>query len=217
MKIHIITIFPESFSSYFSSSIMWNALEKKLFEVFFYKLCDYSVRKTKRVDDKSFGMHGQIISPEPLSNAIEDVFSKVWKKIPVVFLTPSWDLLNQEKSEKYMSLLWEEFIIICGHYEWIDARIIDLYVDYCVSIWEYVLSSGELASIVFIDNLVRHIPGVLWNKESLEEESFSLKLNRQKEYPQYTKPRNFKWLEVPEVLISWNHKEIEKWKLKNLS
>lgn len=217
MKIHIITIFPESFSSYFSSSIIWNAIKNKLFEVEFYKLNDFSGLKTKRVDDKSFWMHGQIISPEPLSKAINYIFKKTGKILKVVYLTPSWDLLNQEKSEKLFSYLWDEFIIICGHYEWIDKRIIDLYVDYEISIWEYIISSGELAAMVFIDNLVRQIPNVLWNSNSLDEDSFSIKLNRQKEYPQYTKPRIFEWIEVPEVLISWNHKEIEKWKKNNLS
>lgn len=216
MKIHIITIFPESFYSYFSSSIIWNALEKKLFEVEFYKLNDFSDKKTKRVDEKAFWMHGQVICPEPLSKAIEHIFEKIWKKIKVVYLSPRWDLLNQEKVEKYFENLWEEFIIICGHYEWIDERIIDLYVDYEVSIWEYVISSWELSAMVFIDSLVRHIPKVLWNIESLEEDSFSKKLNRQKEYPAYTKPRVFKGKEVPEVLFSWNHKEIEKWKKNNL-
>lgn len=217
MKIHIITIFPESFISYFSSSIMWNAIKNKLFKVEFYKLNDFSSLPTKRVDDKSFGMHWQIISPEPLSKAINHVFKKVWKNLKIIYMSPKWELLNQEKSEKYLSLLWEEFIIICGHYEWIDKRIIDLYVDFEISIWEYVISSGELASMVFIDSLVRQIPRVLWNKESLEEESFCKKINRQKEYPQYTKPRVFEWMEVPEVLLSGNHSKIEKWKIENLS
>ena len=216
MKIHIITIFPESFESYFSTSIIWNAIEKKLFEVEFHKLCDYSVRKTKRVDDKSFGMHGQILSPEPLSLAINDIFSKVWKKLKVIYLCPNWELLTQEKSEQYFETLQDDFIIICGHYEWIDQRIIDLYVDYQISIWDYVISSWELAAMVFIDNFARQIPNVLGNKDSLDEDSFSLKLSRQKEYPQYTKPRIFEWKEVPEVLVSWNHKEIEKWKLSHL-
>ena len=109
-----------------------------------------------------------------------------------------------------------EFLIICGHYEWIDQRIIDKYVDYEISIWEYVLSSWEIAASVFIDSLVRHIPGVLWNKESLEEDSFSEKFNRQKEYPVYTRPEIFNWKEVPKVLLSWNHKKIEEWKINNL-
>jgi tRNA (guanine37-N1)-methyltransferase len=217
MKIHIITIFPESFESYFSSSIMKNAISKWLFELEFYKLNDFSNNKTKRVDDKAFWTHGQVISPEPLSKAIEYIFEKVWKKIPVLYMSPRWDLLNQRKIEKFYKKLFPEFIVICGHYEWIDERIVELYVDYEISIWKYVVSSWELAASVFIDAFVRNIPWVLWNEESLEEESFSKKLSRQKEYPHYTKPRVFKWKEVPNVLFSWNHKEIEKWKKKNLS
>jgi len=217
MKIHIITIFPESFESYFSCSIIWNAQKRWLFQCELYKLNDFSDDKFKRVDEKAYGMHGQVISPEPLSKAIEFIFDKAWKKLPVVYMTPSWDLLNQEKLEKYYEDLNNEFIVICGHYEWVDQRIIDIYVDYKISIWEYVLTSGELSASVFIDWLVRHIPWVLWNTESFEEDSFSKKLNRQKEYPVYTRPEVFMWKNVPEVLLSWNHKEIEKWKKTNLS
>jgi len=216
MKIHIITIFPESFESYFSTSILKKAVEKKLFQPIFYKLNDFSSLPTKRVDEKAYWMHWQVLSPIPLSKAINHVFNKVWKKIKVIFLTPSWDLLNQQKVEKYYQDLWEDFIIICGHYEWIDQRIIQKYVDYEISIWEYVISSWELSSMVFIDTLVRHIPWVLWNETSLVEDSFSEKLNRQKEYPVYTRPEIFEWLEVPKILLSWNHKEIQKWKNINL-
>ncbi|MDD3145550.1 MAG: tRNA (guanosine(37)-N1)-methyltransferase TrmD [Candidatus Gracilibacteria bacterium] len=217
MKIHIITIFPESFSSYFSSSIMKKALDNNLFELNYYKLNDFSDDNFKRVDSKAYGMHGQVISAEPLSKAIEFVFDKVGKKIPVVFMTPSGDLLNQEKIENYYDKLNDEFIIICGHYEGIDQRIIDIYIDYCISIGEFVLSSGELAAQVFIDSLVRNIFGVLGNNLSLEEESFSKKLNRQKEYPVYTKPEIFMGKKVPEILLSGNHKKIEEWKLNNLT
>lgn len=217
MKIHIITIFPESFDSYFNTSILKKAIEIWAFTPVFYKLSDFSNLPTKRVDSKAYWMHGQVLSPVFLSNALEYIFSSVWKKLKVVYLTPSWDLLNQEKVENYLSLLWKEFVIICGHYEWIDQRIIDRYVDYTISIWEYVLSSWELSAMVFIDSLVRNIDWVLWNKQSLEEDSYSKKLNRQKEYPVYTKPEDFLWMKVPEVLLSWNHKEIEKWKKNNLT
>jgi tRNA (guanine37-N1)-methyltransferase len=209
-------MFPESFESYFSSSIMKNAILKWFFELKFYKLNDFSSSKTKRVDDKAFWTHGQVISPEPLAKAVEYIFKEVWKRIPVLYMSPRWDLLSQKKVEKFYKELFPEFIIICGHYEWIDERIIELYVDYEISIWKYVVSSGELAASVFIDAFVRNIPWVLWNKESLEEESFSKKLNRQKEYSHYTKPRVFRWKKVPDVLFSWNHKEIEKWKKENL-
>lgn len=217
MKIHIITIFPKSFDSFFSSSIISKAKENKLFEVELYKLNDFSKNNTKRVDDKAYWMHGQVISPEPLSDVIEYIFNKVWRKIKVVYMSPSWELLNQKKVEDYYEKLKnKDFIIICGHYEWIDQRIIDLYVDYQVSIWEYVLTSGELAAQVFLDSVIRHIPWVLWNKQSLEEDSFSEKFSRKKEYPVYTRPENFKWKKIPDVLKSGNHKEIEKWKNNNL-
>lgn len=216
MKVHIITIFPESFESYFSSSILWKAKEKWFFQYELYKLNDFSEDNFKRVDEKAYWMHGQVISPEPLSKAIDFIFERVWKKIPVVYMTPSWDLLNQQKIEDYYEKLNWEFIAICWHYEWIDQRIIDLYVDYKVSIGEYVLTSWELAVCVFIDAIVRHIPWVLWNSQSLEEDSFSKKFDRKKEYPVYTRPEVFMWKYVPKVLLSWNHKEIENWKKDNL-
>jgi tRNA (guanine37-N1)-methyltransferase len=217
MKIHIITIFPESFSSYFWSSIIKKAIDSNLVEFKYYKLNDFSSDNFKRVDSKAYWMHWQVISPEPLSKAIEYVFWVIWKNVKVIYMSPGWDLLTQEKVENYFEELWEEFIIICGHYEWIDQRIIDLYVDYCIRIWEYVLTSWELAAQVFVDSIVRFIPWVLWNNTSLEEDSFSKKFNRQKEYPVYTKPDIFMWKKVPEVLLSGNHKKIEEWKLKNLT
>ncbi len=217
MKIHIITIFPESFNSYFSSSIIWKAKDNWLFELELHKLNDFSSDKFKRVDDKAYWMHGQVISPEPLSKSIEFIFEKEWKKIPVIYMSPSWDLLKQEKIEEYYQTINWNFIIICGHYEWIDQRIIDLYVDYKISIWEYVLSSWEIAASVFLDAFIRHIPWVLWNNTSLEEDSFSKKFDRKKEYPIYTRPEEFKWKIVPEVLLSWNHKKIDEWKINNLS
>ncbi len=215
MKIHIITIFPESFQSYLDSSIIWKAREKGLLDISLYKLNDFSTKNFKHVDDKAFWTHWQVISPEPLGKAINHIFEKVWKKIPVVYMTPSWKLLNQKKVETFSKKL-NEFIIICGHYEWIDQRIIDLYVNYEISIWKYVLTSWELASMVFIDSIARFIPNVLWNPLSLEEESFSKKLSGKKEFPHYTRPRVFEWLEVPNVLTSWNHKEIDDWKSNNL-
>lgn len=216
MNFHIITIFPESFESYFSSSIMKKARENNLFDINLYKLNDFSKSPSKRVDDKAYWMHWQVIQSEVLSDAIEYIFNKLWRKVPVLYMTPSWDLLNQEKVEYFYEKLWKDCIIICWHYEWIDYRIIDLYVDFSISIWEYVLSSWELAASVFIDSFVRNIPNVLGNNLSLEEDSFSKKFDRKKEYPVYTRPKNFKWLLVPEVLLSWNHSEIELWKKNNL-
>ena len=216
MKVHIVSIFPEAFNSYFSFSIFRIAIKNDFFKPVFYKLNNFSDKKFKHVDDKAYGMHGQVLSPKPISKAIDFIFEKVWKKIPVIFLTPGWELLNQELAEKYYEKLEKEFIIICWHYEWIDQRIIEYYDVKKISIWKYVVSSWELSTMVFLDCLVRHIPWVLWNENSFLEESFSKKLNRQKEYPAYTRPKKFLWLKVPDVLISWNHKEIERWKKDNL-
>ncbi len=216
MKTHIITIFPESFKSYLNSSIIWRAKEKWLFKTIFYKLNDFSEKPFQHIDDKAYGMHWQVLSPKPLMKAIEYVFKTVWKKIPVIYMSPKWILLTQEKSEYFSNKLWNEFIIICGHYEWIDQRIIDIYVDYEISIWKYIISSWELASIVLLDSLIRQIPWVLWNKKSLKEDSFWIFFNRQKEHPVYTRPEKFMWRSVPKILLSWNHKKIENWKINNL-
>lgn len=194
---------------------MGRARENKLFSLIFYKLNNFSKKRFKQVDDKAYGMHGQVISPEPLAEAMEFVFKKVGRKIPVIYMTPRGKVLTQSKVE-YLYRHIDECIILCGHYEWIDERIVEMYVDYQISIGKYILSSGEIAAQVLIDALVRHIPNVLWNTKSLEEESFSQKLGRKKEYPVYTRPQNFKWKQVPSVLVSGNHEAIEQWKYSQL-
>ncbi|MCP4522776.1 MAG: tRNA (guanosine(37)-N1)-methyltransferase TrmD [Candidatus Gracilibacteria bacterium] len=218
MKFHIVTIFPEAFDSYFSSSILGRALEKKLFGVEFYKLNDFSTKRFGHVDDNAYGMHGQVISPEPLAKALDSILEQTGTDTPVVYLTPGGELLQQKKIESCVEN-WKnsDVIFICGHYEGIDQRIRDIYVTHEFSIGEYVLSSGELSAMVFIDSLVRHIPEVLGNPESLIEESFSEKLERKKEYPVYTRPKIFRGKEVPEILTSGNHAKIEKWKYNNLT
>ncbi len=216
MKFHIITIFPEAFDSFLETSMIWTALKNNLFEIEVYKLGDFSDKKFAHVDDNAYWMHWQVISPEPLSKTINFIQNKVNTRVQVIYMSPSWKLLNQQWVENYYSDFNDkDIIIICGHYEWIDQRIIDKYVTHEVSIWEYVLTSWELSSQVFIDSIVRHIPEVLWNKQSLEEESFSKFFDRQKEHSVYTRPRIFEGLEVPEILTSWNHKKIEEWKQDN--
>ena len=220
MKFHIITIFPEAFTSFLETSIIGKAREKWLLQVELYKLNEFSPETSGHIDEKAFGMHGQVLSPLPLSRAIESIQASVGNagmrsKIPVIYMSPSGQKLEQKLCERLSKKL-DECIIICGHYEWIDQRIIDLYVDYEISIWDYILTGGEIASQVLIDSVVRLKSWVLWNGISHEEESFSLKLDRQKEYPVYTRPREFHWLTVPDVLTSGNHKDIENWKKNNL-
>jgi tRNA (guanine37-N1)-methyltransferase len=214
MKFHIITIFPEAFTSFLETSIIWKAREKWLLQVELYKLNEFAKDTSGHVDDKAFWMHGQVLSPIPLTRAIESIF-EVTGKIPVIYMSPSWDVLKQELSESLSEEL-EECIIICGHYEWIDQRIIDMFVDYQISIWEYILTGWEIAAQVLIDSLIRLKPNVLGNSISHEEESFSKKLDRQKEYPIYTRPQDFRGHRVPDILISGDHKKIEAWKHTNL-
>jgi tRNA (guanine37-N1)-methyltransferase len=215
MRFHIITIFPESFTSFLSTSMIGKAKEKWIFETHIYKLNDFSTKKTGEVDDKAFGMHGQVLSPEPLARAIKHVFEKVGHEIPVVYFTPRGEILKQETVENLSKNLLE-CILICGHYEGIDQRIVDIYVDYEISLGDFVLTGGELPAQIFIDSIVRLLPWVLGNPLSHEEESFSEKLGRQKEYPVYTRPADFRGQLVPEVLTSGNHAHIEKWKHHNL-
>lgn len=216
MKFFVVTLFPEFFESFLSHSILWKAKEKELFSVEFIDLKNFLSKKFERVDDKAYGMHGQVMRPDILSEAIESVFQKEGEKPYVIYFSPRGKKLTQTRVEKF-SQKHSSFLLICGHYEGIDERIIELYVDELVSIGDYVLSGWELPAQVFIDSLVRHIPWVLWNSQSLEEESFSKKLSRKKEYPVYTRPENFQWLWVPPILLSGNHREIEKWKQQNLS
>lgn len=216
MIFHIITIFPEAFESFLQTSIIGRAKEKWLFEVQLYKLNDFSKKKFWQVDDKAFGMHGQVLCPEPLFEAIEYIFRKTWKKLPVIYFSPKWEMLTQKYSERFADKT-KECILICGHYEGIDERIIELYDVELLSIGNYILSGWELPAQVLIDSVVRHIPWVIGNSLSLEEESFSETFSGKKEHPVYTRPAEFRWLKVPEVLTSGNHENIKKWKHSNLS
>lgn len=220
MKFHIITIFPEAFTSFLETSIIWKAREKWLLQVELYKLNEFAKDTSGHVDDKAFGMHGQVLAPIPLSRAIQHIQNSVenagiHSKIPVIYMSPSGQKLQQELCEQLSEKL-DECIIICGHYEGIDQRIIDMYVDYEISIWDYILTGWEIASQVLIDSLIRLKSQVLGSSISHEEESFSKKLGRQKEYPVYTRPQSFQWRDVPQVLTSGNHKLIEIWKHDNL-
>lgn len=212
MKIHILTLFPESFESYFKSSIIKIAIDKGLFEPIFYNICDFSVKNTRRVDSRPYGWWaGTLISIEPLYKAISHIENKFWV-LKKIYLTPRWETLNQAKLEKFAKSE-KDIILICGHYEWIDERIKDIFEIEEISIWKYVLTSWELASMVFIDWIIRLLPWVISDK-SLVEESYSKSLKGKKEYPQYTRPEEFMWHKVPEELLSWNPKIIQKWKEK---
>lgn len=204
MKIDILTIFPQMFEA-LNYSILDRAQKNNLIDINVINIRDFSLDNNKRVDDYSYGGGaGMIMTPQPLFDAINSV------KKPnsyVVYMSPSGNVLTQNKVESLAKK--DNLVILCGHYEGIDERIIDLCVDEEISIGDYVLTGGELPAMVLIDSVSRYVPNVLGNETTTDEESFS---NGLLEYPQYTRPSNFNGKEVPEVLLSGNHKKIKEWR-----
>ena len=216
ITVHILSIFGDSVKTYLDASIMKRAQEKGLFRYFIHNLTDWTVKNTRRVDDRPYGGgSGTILTIEPLVLAIEDLEAR-FGNMKILYPSPRWTILKQEYFEKEV---WNEnlqYCIICGHYEWIDERIFSLFPIESFSLGEYVLSSGELASMVWIDAFVRLIPGVI-SETSLKEESYSPWLNRKKEYPQYSRPEKYRELTVPQVLLSGDRKKIDEWKKENVT
>jgi len=214
MRFDILTIFPQSFNSYLSESILKRAQEKELIEIHIHDIRDFSKDKHKKVDDSPFGGGaGMVMTPQPLYDAI--THAKKENKGPVIFFTPQGKTFTQTKAETIQKK-YDEVILVCGRYEGIDQRIRDSIVDMEISIGNYVLTGGELPAMILVDAVSRLIPEVLGKEASHIEDSFSKSLDRKKEYPHYTRPSKFKEMEVPEVLLSGNHKEIEKWRKNKL-
>lgn len=209
MRFHIMTLFPEIFHSYMNESIMKRAVEKGIIEVNIYNIRDFSTNKHKKVDDYPFGGGaGMVMTPQPIYDTYKHIIDKFDIKDPrVVYLTPKGKVHNQNIASEMST--FEDVILLCGHYEGIDQRIIDSIVTDEISIGDYVLTGGELPALILIDSISRLIPGVLSQNESFEEESFKDDLL---EYPHYTRPREFMGMEVPEVLLSGNHKKIDEWR-----
>lgn len=209
MRFHIMTLFPEIFNSYMNESIMKRAVEKGIIEVNIYNIRDFSTNKHKKVDDYPFGGGaGMVMTPQPIYDTYKHIIDKFDIKDPrVVYLTPKGKVHSQNIASEMST--FEDVILLCGHYEGIDQRIIDSIVTDEISIGDYVLTGGELPALILIDSISRLIPGVLSQNESFEEESFKDDLL---EYPHYTRPREFMGMEVPEVLLSGNHKKIDEWR-----
>lgn len=209
MRFHIMTLFPEIFNSYMNESIMKRAVEKGIIEVNIYNIRDFSNNKHKKVDDYPFGGGaGMVMTPQPIYDTYKYIIDTHNIKEPrVVYLTPKGKTHNQSIASNMSKL--DDVILLCGHYEGIDQRIIDLIVTDEISIGDYVLTGGELPALILIDSISRLISGVLNQDESFEEESFS---NDLLEYPHYTRPREFMEMTVPDVLLSGNHKKIEEWR-----
>ena len=208
MKFDILTIFPEMFSPYLRYGILGKAIQKRLIKIDIINIRDFALGKHKNTDDRPYGGgEGMVMKPEPIYRALRSI--ERLNNSLVILLSPQGEKFDQNMAWKLSH--YDQLIFICGRYEGIDERIRILCADTEISIGDYILSGGELAALVIIDTVSRLIPGVLGGERSNIEESFN---NGLLEYPQYTRPRIFQGIEVPEILLSGNHEEIRKWRRK---
>lgn len=206
MQFDILTIFPDFFASSLKVSLLGKAIAAQKISVSIHNIRDFATDKHKQVDDVPYGGGpGMVMKPEPMVAAVEAIPRQ--KKSRVVLLTPRGEVFNQARAQSWRTL--DQLILICGRYEGVDERVSELVVDEEISIGDYVLSGGEAAALVILDTMVRLLPGVIGNEASLAQESFGEGLL---EYPQYTRPAEFRGLKVPQVLQSGHHAEIEAWR-----
>jgi tRNA (guanine37-N1)-methyltransferase len=209
MKIDILTLFPEICRAPLSESMMKRAQENKIVDLRIHNLRDWATDKHHIVDDAPFGGgQGMVMKPEPIFAAVEEFRSKIEnRKSKIILMSPAGRQLDQKLATDLSKD--PHLIIICGHYEGVDHRVIDHLVDLEISIGDYVLTNGAIGAVVLVDAVVRLLPGVLGHEQSAADDSFSTELL---EGPQYTRPAEFRGWKVPEVLLSGNHAEIAKWR-----
>ena len=215
MRIDVITIFPELFPPVLQSSILKRAQEADHVQVAVHNLRDYTHDKRRTVDDRPYGGGpGMVMRPEPIVEAVEALEARTHREATrqtracqIVLMAPTGTPLTQERAKALSGL--QHLVVLCGHYEGVDARVRAAVVDQEISIGDYVLTGGELPALVLIDCVVRLIPGVLGHAEATVEESFT---TRQLEYPHYTRPEVFRGMEVPRVLRSGDHQRISTWR-----
>ena len=206
-KYKVITLFPDLIEEWKKVGIINQALKNNLIEISTVNLRNFGIGEYKQVDDSPYGGGpGMVLMPEPLDNAILQNEAK-----KNVFLTPSGQQLNEDLIQELLN--YDSLNLICGRYEGFDQRVIDMHSDYEVSIGHSVVSGGEIPALYLLEAILRRIPNVLGNPESLTSETF---VNNQKDFPVYTRPETYKDHKVPDVLLSGNHKEIDNWKKNNL-
>lgn len=214
MIFDVITIFPHLLDSYLKDSILAREIKKGTVKIRFHDIRKYSCNKHRKVDDTPYGGGaGMVMTAQPIYDCITAVKRKN-PKAKVIYLSPKGKLLHHALAKKLSKN--KGLILLCGRYEGIDERIKKLSIDEEISIGEYVLTGGELAALVLIDTIMRLLPKALGNKDSAREDSFSEALGGKKEYPHYTKPRVFKGLKVPAVLLTGDHAKITAWRKKHL-
>lgn len=221
MRFDILTLFPDLVFPYFKDSILKRAIEAGHITVAVHNIRDYSKERHHKVDDTPYGGgSGMLMACQPLYDAIKEV--KKLNTGPVIYMSPVGQRFTQKKAAELAKMGLAQrrnskkgLILLCGRYEGIDQRIIDLLVDEEISLGDFVLTGGELPALTLVDAVARLLPGVLGDNHSAEEESFSDALEGLLEYPHYTKPEIFKGQKVPPVLLSGNHAEIAKWRKAN--
>ena len=210
MRIDVLTLFPEMFPGYLGQSLLRRAIDNSLVTIEIHNIRDWARGKHQQVDDRPFGGGpGMVLRPEPVVECVEEVQQRGDQPGHVVLLTPQGRRLDQQVVEELAG--HKRLVLICGRYEGVDQRVIDLLRPDELSIGDFVLNGGEVAAMVVIDAVVRMVPGVLGDEQSNREDSFS-GAERLLEFPQYTRPREYRGLTVPEVLVSGNHPEIARWR-----
>ena len=208
MRIDIITLFPEMFEPVLNESIIGRAQKSGAIEIVCHQLRDFAFDKHRRVDDTPYGGGmGMLMKAEPIALCFEDICAKLGTRPHFVYMSPQGKTLNQKRLKELAEI--DNICILCGHYEGVDQRVLDEFVDEEVSIGDYVLTGGEIPAMVFADALCRMVPGVLTNNECFTADSHFTGLL---EYPQYTQPAVWRGIEVPEVLMSGHHANVEKWR-----
>lgn len=209
LRFDIITLFPEMFGPFCRTSMVGRAVDNTLIAVNTVDLREYGLGKHRHVDDYPYGGGaGMVMRPEPLAGALDALLKDRSERPCVVYFSPKGEPLYQDMA-RALYADHSHYILLCGHYEGMDQRVIDTYVDREISIGDYVLTGGELPAMVLIDCMCRLVPGVLGSELSIEEESFEDGLL---EYPQYTRPAAFRDMEVPDVLVSGDHARIDEWR-----
>jgi len=210
MRFDIIGANPKILESSFKNGLIKRAIEKEYIEIHIHNLRDYAAGSYKQIDDTPYGGGaGMILKPEPFFKCTDKLLSER-KYDDIIYFSPQGKTLDQKSANDFS--LKKSFLLICGHYKGIDERVIERYVTQEISIGDYVISCGEIASLVFIDSVSRLIPGVLGDSESAITDSFQTESIF--DCPQYTRPEEYEGLKVPEVLLSGNHAEIEKWRVQ---
>lgn len=221
MKIFFISIFPEIFSSFLEVSLIKKAIDKKILEFEIINPRQFCHDKHQKIDDEIYWWWaGMLMMAKPIIDSVEFVISKVKWDFQIIFPSPSTKIWDQKDSHFYSKC--ENIIFVCGRYEWIDYR----FEQYCkskysnnfskISLWKFVTLWGELPTMTMVESIVRLIPWVIQDEISWQDESYQISQDMENlEYPQYTRPQEVEWFQVPDVLLNWNHKEICKWREEN--